>query len=81
MLAMCAAPFGAFAGGWLASTYDVRTPLYAAAGLLLTMTAVTATMTSNRRVEAALRSVTPDDSPSHFPAPEAPVLEGAPQAS
>ncbi|WP_250037184.1 MFS transporter [Paractinoplanes maris] len=57
MLAMCAAPFGAFLGGWLASTFDVRTPLYAAAGLLLTMTAVTATMTTNRRVEAALRGV------------------------
>ncbi|MCU7731171.1 MFS transporter, partial [Actinoplanes sp. KI2] len=53
MLAMCAAPFGAFLGGWLASTFDVRTPLYTAAGLLLTMTAVTATMTNNRRVEAA----------------------------
>ena len=50
MLAMCAAPFGAFLGGWLATAYDVRTPLYAAAGLLLTMTAVTATMTSNRRL-------------------------------
>jgi hypothetical protein len=55
MLAMCAAPFGAFLGGWLATTYDVRTPLYAAAGLLLAMTVVTSTMTSNRRVEAALR--------------------------
>ncbi|WP_245666239.1 hypothetical protein [Micromonospora sediminicola] len=54
MLAMCAAPFGAFLGGWLATTFDVRTPLYAA-GLLLAMTAVTSTMTSNRRVEAALR--------------------------
>ena len=54
MLAMCAAPFGAFLGGWLATAYGVRTPLYAAAGLLLSMTAVTASMTSNRRVEAAL---------------------------
>ncbi|MEZ7125269.1 MFS transporter [Nonomuraea sp. AD125B] len=59
MLAMCAAPFGAFLGGWLATTYDLRTPLYAAAGLLLAMTAVTATMTSNRRVEAALRAARP----------------------
>ncbi|WP_433089520.1 MFS transporter [Dactylosporangium sp. CA-052675] len=56
MLAMCAAPFGALLGGWLAATYDVRTPLFTAAGLLLTMTAVTSTMTSNRRVEAALRA-------------------------
>ncbi|MEW2143290.1 MFS transporter [Micromonospora vinacea] len=54
MLAMCAAPFGAFLGGWLATAYDIRTPLYAAAGLLLAMTAVTASMTSNRRVETAL---------------------------
>ncbi|OXM70126.1 hypothetical protein CF166_21195 [Amycolatopsis sp. KNN50.9b] len=30
MPAMCAAPLGAFLGGWLATTYDVRTPLYAA---------------------------------------------------
>ncbi|MCF2530792.1 MFS transporter [Yinghuangia soli] len=59
MLGMCAAPFGAFLGGWLATAYDVRTPLYVAAGLLLAMTAVTATMTSNRRVEAALRAATP----------------------
>ncbi|WP_353946287.1 MFS transporter [Streptomyces sp. HUAS MG91] len=64
MLAMCAAPFGAFLGGWLATAYDVRTPLFAAAGLLLTMTAVTATMTSNRRVEAALRGAAPADGPT-----------------
>ncbi|MFE2246297.1 MFS transporter [Streptomyces lavendulae] len=63
MLAMCAAPFGAFLGGWLASSYDVRTPLYAAGGLLLAMTAVTATMTSNRRVEAALRAAAPAGDP------------------
>jgi len=63
MLAMCAAPFGAFLGGWLATAYDLRTPLYTAAGLLLTMTAVTATMTNNRRVEAALRKTHPADLP------------------
>ncbi|GLV85991.1 MFS transporter [Streptomyces lavendulae subsp. lavendulae] len=63
MLAMCAAPFGAFLGGWLAGSYDVRTPLYAAGGLLLAMTAVTATMTSNRRVEAALRAAAPAGDP------------------
>ena len=56
MLAMCAAPVGAFLGGWLATTYDIRTPLYASAGLLLAMTAVTASMTGNGRVEAALRA-------------------------
>ncbi|MER6472326.1 MFS transporter [Streptomyces collinus] len=59
MLAMCAAPAGAFLGGWLATTYDIRTPLYTAAGLLLAMTAVTASMTSNRQVEAALRAAAP----------------------
>jgi MFS family permease len=64
MLALCAAPFGAFLGGWLAITYGLRTPLYAAAGLLLTMTAVTATMTSNRRIETALRSARPEADPA-----------------
>lgn len=68
MLAMCAAPFGAFLGGWLATAYDVRTPLYAAAGLL-TMTAVTATMTSNRRVEEALRGAASPSGPRQ-PEPE-----------
>ncbi|MER7810184.1 MFS transporter [Streptomyces sp900116325] len=78
MLAMCAAPFGAFLGGWLATTYDVRTPLYAAAGLLLTMTAVTATMTSNRRVEAALHDAASTRGPGH-PESENPAQEGAPE--
>ncbi|MEU8076726.1 MFS transporter [Catellatospora citrea] len=64
MLAMCAAPSGAFLGGWLATTYGVRTPLYTAAGILLAMTAVTATMTSNRRVEAALRGSADRESPA-----------------
>ncbi|MGN5631005.1 MFS transporter [Streptomyces sp. AC154] len=77
MLAMCAAPFGAFAGGWLATAYDVRTPLYAAAGVLLTMTALTASMTGNRRVEAALRGAEPAGGPVR-PAAGSPVLEGAP---
>ncbi len=63
MLAMCAAPFGAFLGGWLADAHGVRTPLYAAGALLLTMTAVTASMTGNRRVEAALRAAAPDPVP------------------
>ncbi|MGW5157971.1 MFS transporter [Nonomuraea wenchangensis] len=74
MLAMCAAPFGAFLGGWLATTYDLRTPLYAAAGLLLAMTVVTATMTGNRRVEAALRNARP-------PAVPDPAEEVAAQAT
>lgn len=61
MLAMCAAPFGAFLGGWPATTCDVRTRLYNAAGLLLTMTAFTPTLTGNRQVEAALRAAAPAD--------------------
>lgn len=64
MLAMCAAPFGAFLGGWLATADGVRTPLFAAGGLLLAMTAVTATMTSNRRVEAALRAASDRERPA-----------------
>lgn len=79
MLAMCAAPVGAILGGWLATTYDIRTPLYAAAVLLLAMTAVTASMTSNRRVEAALRAAAPAGSPDH-PASKEPALESAPDA-
>ncbi|WP_369185268.1 MFS transporter [Streptomyces sp. Y1] len=67
MLAMCAAPLGAVLGGWLAATHDVRTPLYTAAGLLLAMTAVTSTMTTNRRVEAALRAAAPADAPAGDP--------------
>lgn len=65
MLAMCAAPVGAFLGGWLATAYDVRTPHYAAAVLLLAMTAVTASLTSNRRVETALRAAAPATGPEH----------------
>jgi MFS family permease len=76
MLAMCAAPLGAFLGGWLASTFDVGTPFYVAAGLLLTMTAVTATMTNNRRVEAALRGAASISGPAR-PEPEDAVGEAA----
>ncbi|MEU1895948.1 MFS transporter [Streptomyces pristinaespiralis] len=65
MPAMCAAPVGAFLGGWPATTYDIRTPLFFAAGLLLAMTAITASMTSNRRVEAALRAAAPAGRPDH----------------
>ncbi|MEV4189899.1 MFS transporter, partial [Streptomyces toxytricini] len=70
MLAMCAAPLGAVLGGWLATTHDVRTPLYAAGLLLLAMTAITASMTSNRRVEAALRAAAPPHPASGNPAGE-----------
>ncbi|MFE5207968.1 MFS transporter [Streptomyces sp. NPDC056600] len=81
MLAMCAAPLGAFLGGWLATAFDLRTPLYAASGLLLTMTAVTATMTSNRRVEAALRAAAPAGTPEGDPKPRTPAQESAPAPS
>ena len=47
-----------------------------AAGLLLAMTAITASMTSNRRVEAALRAATPADGPDH-PAGKGPAQESA----
>ena len=80
MLAMCAAPSGAFLGGWLATTYSLRAPLYAAAGLLLTMTAVTATMTSNRRVETAQRDAAPAGGPGH-PESGDPVRERVPELS
>jgi hypothetical protein len=40
------------------------------------MTAVTATMTNNRRVEAALRGVAPTGGPDH-PEPSDPVRQGA----
>ncbi|MEU8886204.1 MFS transporter [Streptomyces hydrogenans] len=79
MLAMCAAPLGAFLGGWLAATHDIRTPLYAAAVLLLAMTAVTASMTTNRRVEAALSAASPPAAPDTLASGE-PAREAAPGA-
>ncbi|MFF2213899.1 MFS transporter [Streptomyces antibioticus] len=81
MPAMCAAPVGAFLGGWLATTHDIRTPLYAAAVLLLSMTAVTASMTSNRRVEAARRAAAAAaDRPDHQ-TPEKPAEASAADVS
>lgn len=44
------------------------------------MTVVTSTMTSNRRVEAALYAAAPADDPDH-PKPWHPVQEGAVQQS
>ncbi|MFJ4715962.1 MFS transporter [Streptomyces sp. NPDC088785] len=76
MLAMCAAPVGAFVGGWLATAYDLRTPLYAAAGLLLAMTAVTASMTSDRRVGAALSAAARASDPEQAELPEQPDPQG-----
>jgi MFS family permease len=81
MLAMCAAPVGAFLGGWLATAYDIRTPLYAAGALLLTMTAVTASMTGNRRVEAALAAAALAAAPPERPAPLTPAPSDRPAAT
>ncbi|WP_020661015.1 MFS transporter [Amycolatopsis benzoatilytica] len=49
-----AAPLGAVLGGWLAAQAGLRVPYLAASGVLVSMTLVTITMTSNKRVEAAL---------------------------
>lgn len=54
-----------------------RTPLYAAAGLLLTMTVITATMIGNRRVEAVLRAAAPVSGPDR-PEPAEPARQSAP---
>jgi predicted MFS family arabinose efflux permease len=54
LLAVSAAPLGALLGGWLATTAGLRAPFLAGAGLLLLMTVVTATLTTNRRVDEAL---------------------------
>ncbi|MGW4484813.1 MFS transporter [Amycolatopsis sp. NPDC004368] len=57
LVAMVAAPAGALLGGWLASVAGLRAPYLAAAGVLLTMTVVTMSMTSNAKVKAALSKV------------------------
>jgi MFS family permease len=54
LLAVSAAPLGALLGGWLATTAGLRAPFVFGSGLLLVMTVVTATLTTNRRVEEAL---------------------------
>ncbi|MYR60007.1 MFS transporter, partial [Streptomyces sp. SID625] len=66
--------------GWPATAYDIRTPLHAATLLLLAMTPVTASMTSNRRVEAALHAAAPADGPDHSAAME-PAEKSAPGLS
>lgn len=68
LLAVSAAPLGALLGGWLATAAGLRAPFLAGAGLLLAMTLVTATLTNNRRVEAALAAARPAS-----PAPDAPA--------
>ncbi|GAB3365463.1 MFS transporter [Amycolatopsis echigonensis] len=54
LVSASAAPAGAALGGWLAATAGVRVPYLAAAGVLVSMTLVTMSMTSNKRIEAAL---------------------------
>ncbi|MEU4670836.1 MFS transporter [Amycolatopsis sp. NPDC023774] len=56
LVALSAGPLGALLGGWLASVAGLRTPYFAAAAVLLTMTVVTMSMTSNVKVKAALAS-------------------------
>lgn len=56
LVATSAGPLGALLGGWLASAAGLRTPYFAAAAVLLTMTVVTMSMTSNAKVKAALAS-------------------------
>ncbi|WP_432845879.1 MFS transporter [Amycolatopsis sp. CA-161197] len=56
LVALSAGPLGALLGGWLASAAGLRTPYFAAAAVLLTMTVVTMSMTSNATVKAALES-------------------------
>jgi MFS family permease len=56
LVALSAGPLGALLGGWLASAAGLRTPYFAAAAVLLTMTVVTMSMTSNAKVKAALES-------------------------
>ncbi|MEW2505069.1 MFS transporter [Amycolatopsis sp. NPDC047767] len=56
LVALSAGPLGALLGGWLASAAGLRTPYFAAAAVLLTMTVVTMSMTSNAKVKGALES-------------------------
>ncbi|MBB4689741.1 MFS transporter [Amycolatopsis jiangsuensis] len=57
LVAVSAGPLGAVLGGWLAAAAGVRAPYLIAAGVLVTMMLVTMSMTSNRRIEAALARV------------------------
>ncbi|WP_275294791.1 MFS transporter [Amycolatopsis sp. La24] len=54
LVSASAAPAGAALGGWLAATAGVRVPYVAAAGVLVSMTLVTMSMTSNKKIEEAL---------------------------
>ncbi|WP_239154638.1 MFS transporter [Amycolatopsis sp. FDAARGOS 1241] len=60
LVALSAGPLGAILGGWLASGAGLRAPYVAGGVVLLTMTAVTMSMTSNAKVKAALARSTVD---------------------
>ncbi|MFJ5680705.1 MFS transporter [Streptomyces sp. NPDC093097] len=69
-------PVGALIGGWLAGAVGLRAPFVFGAVLLGAMTLMTATLTSNRRIEAALaEAARRDDHPAA--APGADSLEGS----
>lgn len=54
LLAVSAAPLGALLGGWLATAAGLRAPFLVGSALLLAMTLVTASLTTNARVDEAL---------------------------
>ncbi|MEU6852985.1 MFS transporter [Actinacidiphila alni] len=59
LLAVSAAPLGALLGGFLASSYGLRAPFLVGSALLMAMTFVTASLTTNHRVEEALAAARP----------------------
>ncbi|SFF51578.1 Predicted arabinose efflux permease, MFS family [Actinacidiphila alni] len=59
LLAVSAAPLGALLGGFLASSYGLRAPFLVGSALLMAMTFVTASLTTNHRVEDALAAARP----------------------
>ncbi|WP_327132134.1 MFS transporter [Streptomyces sp. NBC_01343] len=54
LMALGAAPVGALLGGWLATVAGLRAPYLIGAGFLVASTLVSLTMTTNRKIEAAL---------------------------
>ncbi|MFE2166026.1 MFS transporter [Streptomyces sp. NPDC059447] len=54
LMALGAAPIGALLGGWLATVAGLRAPYLIGAAFLVASTLVSLTMTTNRKIEAAL---------------------------
>ena len=54
LMALGAAPLGALLGGYLAKTVGLRAPYLMGAAFLAVTTLVSATMTTNRKIAAAL---------------------------